>query len=76
VYNSAPAQIASEDCFRYYVMDAPGIGVTPGYWDLRGGFSAHIGQVDLRDRSVLDIGRPRIACRFGGARARACRSTW
>jgi O-methyltransferase len=46
-----------EECLFYHVMDLPGYSdPTPGYWDLRGDFPAYIGNVDLRGKSVLDIG--------------------
>jgi 2-polyprenyl-3-methyl-5-hydroxy-6-metoxy-1,4-benzoquinol methylase len=48
--------IRPEDCFWYHTMDLPGIGEVQGEWDLRGNFEPYIGHVDLRERSVLDIG--------------------
>lgn len=46
------------ECFFYHAMDIPGIGCInqPTSWDLRGRFSDYIGGVNVRDRSVLDVG--------------------
>jgi SAM-dependent methyltransferase len=43
-------------CSFYHAMDLPQLGFVPGSWDLRGRFDDYIGGVDLRDRSVLDVG--------------------
>jgi SAM-dependent methyltransferase len=43
-------------CKFYHAMDLPQIGFVQGGWDLRGRFDDYIGGVDLRDRSVLDVG--------------------
>ena len=45
-----------EDCFFYHAMDLPGFGLVPAHWDLRGRFDEYIGSVDLRGKSVLDVG--------------------
>jgi len=45
-----------EDCFFYHTLDLPGLGQVQGYWDLRGQFDEYIGGVDLRGKTVLDIG--------------------
>ncbi len=37
-------------------MDLPEIGFVQGAWDLRGRFDDYVGGVELRDRSVLDVG--------------------
>ena len=44
------------DCFFYHTMDLPGIGEVRAHWDLRGRFAEYIGHVDLRGKSVLDVG--------------------
>jgi SAM-dependent methyltransferase len=44
------------DCFFYHTLDLPGIGVVDGRWDLRGRFDDYIGGVNVRDKSVLDVG--------------------
>ena len=45
-----------EDCFFYHAMDLPGFGLVPAHWDLRGRFDEYIGGVDVRGKSVLDVG--------------------
>ena len=37
-------------------MDLPGLGVQKGHWDLRGRFTDYVGGVDVKGKSVLDIG--------------------
>lgn len=44
------------DCFFYHTLDLPGVGLVEGQWDLRGRFDDYIGGVDLRGKSVLDVG--------------------
>jgi SAM-dependent methyltransferase len=43
-------------CNFYHAMDLPQVGFVQGDWDLRGRFDDYIGGVNLRDRSVLDVG--------------------
>ncbi len=45
-----------DDCFFYHALDLPGFGLIPAHWDLRGRFDDYIGGVDVRGKSVLDIG--------------------
>ena len=45
-----------EDCFFYHAMELPGLGLIPAHWDLRGRFDDYIGGVDIRGKSVLDVG--------------------
>lgn len=45
-----------DDCYFYHTMELPGFGVVKGQWDLRGKFDDYIGHVDVRGKSVLDIG--------------------
>jgi SAM-dependent methyltransferase len=45
-----------EDCFFYHAMELPGFGVVPAHWDLRGRFDDYVGGVDVRGKSVIDIG--------------------
>ena len=42
-----PDPVRAEDCYWYHTMDVPGIGVTPGNWDLRGKFPEYIGHVNV-----------------------------
>jgi SAM-dependent methyltransferase len=52
-----PRQIERlEDCFFYHAIALPGFGLVPAHWDLRGRFDDYIGGVDVRGKSVLDIG--------------------
>jgi len=44
------------DCFFYHTMDLPGFGEVKGHWDLRGRFDDYIGGVDLKGKTVLDVG--------------------
>jgi SAM-dependent methyltransferase len=44
------------DCFFYHAMDLPGIGLVRAHWDLRGRFADYVGGVDVKGKSVLDIG--------------------
>jgi len=37
-------------------MDLPGFGEVRGHWDLRGRFNDYIGGVDLKGKSVIDVG--------------------
>jgi len=45
-----------EDCFFYHTTDVPGLGTVRGHWDLRGRFDEYVGGVEVRGRSVLDVG--------------------
>ena len=45
-----------EDCFFYHAIELPGFGLVPAHWDLRGRFDDYIGGVDVRGKSVLDVG--------------------
>jgi SAM-dependent methyltransferase len=44
------------DCFFYHTMTLPGFGEVPGHWDLRGRFNDYIGNVEVKGKSVIDIG--------------------
>ena len=44
------------DCFFYHTMTLPGFGELRGHWDLRGRFDEYVGHVDVRGKSVIDIG--------------------
>ena len=44
------------DCFFYHTMTLPICGDVHGHWDLRGRFDDYIGGVDLKGKSVLDVG--------------------
>ena len=49
-------QLTYQDCTFYHAIDLPGVGTTPGAWDLRGKFQDYVGGVSLAGRTVLDIG--------------------
>ena len=52
-----PRQVATlEDCFFYHTMTLPDFGEVRGHWDLRGRFNDYIGNVDVRGKSVIDVG--------------------
>ena len=52
-----PRQIdALSDCFFYHTMTLPGFGEVRGHWDLRGRFDDYIGGVNVKGKSVLDVG--------------------
>jgi SAM-dependent methyltransferase len=44
------------DCFFYHTMTLPGFGEVRGHWDLRGRFDDYVGHVDVKGKSVIDIG--------------------
>ena len=44
------------DCFFYHTITLPGFGEVRGHWDLRGRFDDYIGHVDVKGKSVIDIG--------------------
>lgn len=53
----APRYVDSlDDCFFYHTMDVPTFGEVHGHWDLRGRFNDYVGGVDVRGKSVIDIG--------------------
>ena len=45
-----------EDCLYYHTIELPGLGLIRGFWDLRGGEDAYLGNVEVAGRSVLEIG--------------------
>jgi SAM-dependent methyltransferase len=45
-----------EDCYFYHTLDLPEYGLVKGEWDLRGRFDDYIGGLDLRGKTVLDVG--------------------
>jgi len=44
------------DCFFYHTMTLPDFGEVRGHWDLRGRFGDYVGHVDVKGKSVIDIG--------------------
>jgi len=45
-----------EECYFYHVMEIPGHGLVGNDWDLRAGVDAYLGEVNLKDQRVLEIG--------------------
>lgn len=45
-----------DDCYFYHTMDLPGVCVRHGHWDLRGRFEDYLGGVEVKGKSVLDVG--------------------
>jgi SAM-dependent methyltransferase len=44
------------DCHFYHTMDLPRFGTVEGEWDLRDRFDDYIGGVDLKGKTVIDVG--------------------
>ena len=44
------------DCYFYHTIELPALGVQHGHWDLRGRFDDYVGGVEVKGKSVLDIG--------------------
>ncbi len=44
------------NCYFYHTMELPGLGVRHGHWDLRGRFADYVGGIEVKGKSVLDIG--------------------
>jgi len=54
---AAPRFVANLDnCFFYHTMDIPGYGTAQGHWDIRGNESQYLGEVEFKDKRVLEIG--------------------
>ena len=54
--------IALEDCRFYSVQDVPGLSEpTKGEWDLRENIDKYLGNVDFKDKTVLELG-PASGC--------------
>ncbi len=45
-----------DQCYFYHTLDLPGFGVVRGDWDLRENFDEYIGHVELKGKTVLDVG--------------------
>lgn len=52
-------------------MDLPGLGTQGGSWDLRGRFADYTANVDLRGKTVLDVGSASGFLTFEAERAGA-----
>lgn len=54
---ATPRHVTSlDDCWFYHTMDIPGHGVVQGGWDLRGAERTYLGNVDFRNKRVLEVG--------------------
>ena len=56
IYAIPRAVTSLQDCYFYHSMEIPGWGEVRGEWDLRGGEAAYLGNVDLKDKRVLELG--------------------
>ena len=55
--NSRKKTISLEECCFYTVQDIPGQSKpTNGEWDLRKNVDKYLGNVDFKDKSVLELG--------------------
>jgi SAM-dependent methyltransferase len=73
VMQPAQGQQARPDltgCFFYHTMDLPVLGVVRGAWHIRD-FPQYIGSVDLRGKTVLDVGTASGFLSFEAERAGA-----
>ena len=61
------------DCFFYHTMTLPEFGEVRGHWDLRGRFDDYIGHVEVKGKSVIDIGTATGFLSFEAERNRATR---
>lgn len=48
--------VSIDDCYFYHTIDLPGIGTIEGEWDLRAGAHNYIGKVDVKGKTVLEMG--------------------
>lgn len=49
-------EVSLEECDAYHFIDLPGGEVIQGQWDLRGRMPEYIGNVDVSEKRVIDIG--------------------
>lgn len=57
IYAPEPEQEpALADCGFYHTIEIPGLGVQQGPWDLRPGIAQYLGDVDFKNKRVLEIG--------------------
>lgn len=54
---ASPREIADiKDCYFYHTIDLPVLGTVEGNWDLRNNIREYLGNVEFRDKRVLDVG--------------------
>ena len=62
IIDSKERKIAFKDCQFYTVQDIPGLNEpTKGEWDLRDNVGKYLGDVDFKDKTVLELG-PASGC--------------
>ena len=49
--------IKIEDCSWYHIMDVPGLGLVDGLYDLRNSVEAILGNLNYKNKKVLNIGQ-------------------
>tara|TARA_B100001057_G_scaffold499756_1_gene611652 strand:+ start:2350 stop:3174 length:825 start_codon:yes stop_codon:yes gene_type:complete len=55
--NRPDKEISIEDCTFYHVQDLPGLSEpTKGTWDLRANVNDYLGNVDFKNKTVLELG--------------------
>ncbi len=62
-----------ENCEFYHSFDLPRRGHVEGAWDLRGKFEEYVGGVDLKNRTVFDLGTASGFLAFSAEQAGASR---
>jgi 2-polyprenyl-3-methyl-5-hydroxy-6-metoxy-1,4-benzoquinol methylase len=54
---SVPREINNiKDCYFYHTIDLPVVGTVRGNWDLRKHIKDYLGNVEFKDKRVLDVG--------------------
>lgn len=53
---NTPAPINPDEYYFYHTIDLPGLGEMKGEWDLRIAPDAYLGNVDLANKRVLEMG--------------------
>ena len=57
VWDKPPAEnISLEDCEWYHIMEIPGVGLTKGVFDVREDIDNIFGNLDYKDKKVLNLG--------------------
>ena len=56
VFTQPVRGLTISDCYFYHTTAIPGHETVPGEWDLSQGVEDYLGHVDMRGKSVLDVG--------------------
>ena len=57
IWGKPPSEnISLEDCEWYHIMEIPGIGLTEGIFDVRDDIDNIFGNLDFKDKKVLNLG--------------------